>query len=274
MNIYKETFTQFIIGLFVSLRITYWKHFRSKINNTISVNLTKEEKIEIFTYGDIAYTLYTKQPLIWFGDGFEFKTIAQIKKNVKKGDIVFDIGANIGLYSILLSKLVGNTGTVYAFEPNPLTVKYLKKNLTLNNCHNVIVSQIALSDENGKIILKKTVGGGDAFNYIVKSQDADEEKEIIDAVRLDDFIITNKIDRLDFVKMDIEGAELLCINGAKEKMLKILKPIIVTEVFEPWCERFNYTSIELLSLIANLNYKITNYDDHQWLCVPNNPDTE
>lgn len=269
MNVYSRAFGHFLIHLLIAFRVTYWKHIRSKTSKTVIVKLTKKDKIRINTYGDIAYTLYSKQPLIWLGDGFESETILLIKKFVKKGDIVFDIGANIGMYSILLSRIIGNTGKVYAFEPDPTTAYYLNENLRLNNCQNVVVLQIALSEENGKIILNKPDGSGDSFNYISKIEDENQKNKAIEAIRLDDFLIANKIDRIDFVKMDIEGAELLCMKGANEIMLAKLRPVIVTEVFEPWCNRFDYTSFELLKFISQYEYRITNYDDHQWLCYPN-----
>lgn len=268
MNVYSQAFGHFFIHLLIALRVTYWKHIRSKTNKTVNVKLTKEDKIRINTYGDIAYTLYSKQPLIWLGDGFESLTISLIKKYVKKGDIVLDIGANIGMYSILISRIIGHTGKVYAFEPDPTTAYYLKENLRLNNCLNVVVLQLALSEENGKIILNKPEGSGDSFNYISKTETENQSNDSIGAIRLDDFLEANKIGRIDFVKMDIEGAELLCMKGAKEIMLAKLKPVIVTEVFEPWCNRFDYTSFELLSFISRYGYRITNYDDHQWLCCP------
>jgi len=69
-----------------------------------------------------------------------------LKKNVKKGDTVVDIGAHIGYFTIILSDLVGNDGKVIAFEPNPITFSILKKNIETNSLSNVILENLAISD--------------------------------------------------------------------------------------------------------------------------------
>ena len=269
MKNYIILFGQFLINLLIALRTTYWNLIGSKLTKIITVRLSKEDKLRIHSYGDIARSLYSKVPLVWLNRGFEYRTLAKIKENVKLGDTVFDIGANIGMYSIILSKLVGKEGKVYSFEPDPQTAYFLKKNLKLNGCDNVIVSQIALSDENGKVFLKKPEGAGDAFNFISGDKPNTPSDNSVDAVKVDDFINLYKIEKLNFVKIDIEGAELLCMKGGTEVMLAKLKPIIVTEVFEPYCDRFGYLSFDLLKLIHSFGYTLTNYEEHQWYARAN-----
>ena len=82
--------------------------------------------------------------------GYEKIETQVMKDNIKKGDVVIDCGANIGYYSLLFSKLVGDSGKVFAFEPDPTNFSLLQKNLKENNIKNVIALNLAVSDKNEK----------------------------------------------------------------------------------------------------------------------------
>jgi FkbM family methyltransferase len=264
MREYFILFGLFFFNLWAEIRKTFWKFFISKIFKTGNFKLSKQDKIKLYNHGDIALKLYSAQPLTLINRGFEYKTLNIIKSSIKNGDVVLDIGANIGIYSVVLSRLIGSTGKVYAFEPDPITAEFLKKNLELNNCNNVTVIQAALSDENSKIILRKPEGGGDAFNYISKNiENAKSKENIIDSIRLDDFIQENNISKIDFIKIDVEGAELLSFRGAF-KLLSEIKPIIITECYEPYLQRFGHKIIDLVMYLNQFGYDFTNYDEHQW----------
>lgn len=117
---------------------------------------------------------------------------------VKKGDIVIDIGANIGYYSLLASKLVGEEGKVYAFEPEPKNFGLLKRNIELNGARNIIPVQAIVADRagRGKLFLCNHNPGG--HSTVIKSKQFIE----VESVRLNDFLFDK---RCDVVKMDIEG---------------------------------------------------------------------
>lgn len=250
------------------MRRDYW-FIRSKLTKTINLKLTKTDSIKITTKGEIAGVLYAHQHFIKANRGFEYKTIQKMKELVKSDFIILDIGANIGMYSIFLSKLVGENGKVYAFEPDSQTASVLAENLSLNNCKNVEVFQIALSDINGRVSLEKSSEvGGDAFNFIKKEDN--KSSNSIESNRLDDFIVKNNIGKIDFVKIDIEGAELLCLKGAESMLSSANKPIIVFECYEPFLQRFDHRISDIIVYLSKFNYEIINYDEWQWLLVPKN----
>lgn len=146
----------------------------------------------------------------------EFETEI-IKNTIKKGDVVIDLGANIGYYTVLFAKLVGPTGKVYAFEPDPSNFSILKKNITINKYKNVIPINKAVSDKNGilKLFLANSKKGAHStlINYTNRKNHID-----VETITLNKYF-ENYSKQINFIKMDIEGAEFLALKG----MSKILK---------------------------------------------------
>lgn len=114
--------------------------------------------------------------------------IAEVmKKNIKKGDVVVDIGSHIGYFTILMSKLVGEAGKVYAFEPEQKNFELLKKNIEFNKCSNVILNQIAITDYTGKIKLYLTNKSNSGTHSIHDSEGYTYEVQEVDCMTLDDY---------------------------------------------------------------------------------------
>jgi FkbM family methyltransferase len=231
--------------------------------STHRIQIIKNQWFTVKHYGIIAEVLFTEQHLIGTNQAFETKTLDRFSKLVKPNDTVLDIGANIGMFSLLGSRLVGDNGRIIAFEPSRKTFDILNENLKLNNCKNVETVQLALGDTEGSIFLGEVEN--DALNFIDKNQKSGEEVAL---KLLDNYLQENKINKIDFIKIDIEGAEFLCFKGATE-MLKNHRPTIIMECNENWCHRFGYSVFELLNFLSQFDYRFENYDDNQWLCFPN-----
>jgi FkbM family methyltransferase len=133
---------------------------------------------------------------------------------VKESDIVLDAGANCGHLSILFSKLTGKKGIVYAFEPDTYNVERIERNICLNNDlpWNIKIENLLLWDENKWIDFYEAGSVGSSAIWIPDS-DKCVKKE---AVRIDDWVANNNIEKLDFIKMDIEGAEIEALAGCQE----------------------------------------------------------
>lgn len=150
-------------------------------------------------------------------------TTRLFKKTVKEGNIVIDLGANIGYFTLLAANLVGKRGKVYAFEPEPKNYNYLLKNIRLNNYDNVLATQKAVSDKIGRTNLyicehdtgHHTINQYEGIKNYKPNTDNKETFIEIDTVTLDDFL-KNKEKAVDIIKMDIEGAEVLALSGTKE----------------------------------------------------------
>ena len=153
------------------------------------------------------------------GKEFYKPELLAIRKLVKKGDTTIDIGANIGLFSVFLSKEVGSKGKMYAFEPVQETYWRMRENLTLNRCTNAFAYQQAVSNKNGKATMNIFPEGYGAWNTFGKptfGKIVPVATESVKITTLDSFVRDNKIGKVDFLKIDVEGYEHDVLEGAKE----------------------------------------------------------
>ena len=141
-------------------------------------------------------------------DAFE---IELLKKHIKKGDTVLDIGANIGFYATILSDLVGDNGNIHCFEPDVTNFNHLKK--TTASYKNIIINNKAVGPktETIKIYTSKNLN---VDHRTYKPEEFDKEIAI-DAVSIDDYL---KWAKVDFIKMDIQGFEIEAVKGMKETL--------------------------------------------------------
>jgi len=159
-----------------------------------------------------------------YNANYESNTVRMLRENIKKGSIVVDGGANIGFFTLLLSRLVGKDGKVYAFEPDYNNFKILKKNIKINKITNVIVEKKAISDKTG--VDELYICPYDISSHVLYDEGKDYSHNEVKTITLDDYF--KNID-VDFIKLDIDGSEARAINGAKN-VLKKCKLMIVEYV--------------------------------------------
>src|SRR5580704_1635191 len=173
-----------------------------------------------------------------------------LRQYAREGSLCVDVGANLGYFSIFMSRLVGGRGQVIAFEPMPDTVEMLRKNVLVNDLRNVTVVQAAASDVSGSVeffsepsqSMTKTAS---MLNH--RFQGA-AQTTIVPSVRLDDYFAGAS--RLpDFIKIDVEGAEEAVLNGARETLARG-GPVLVVEIHR-WGSP---ESQRVLSLLSELGY--------------------
>ena len=128
---------------------------------------------------------------------------------VKQGNTVFDIGAHIGYYSLILSKLAGDKGQVFAFEPCVQSFRLLQENMRLNKCTNIFPRCAAVLDKTGRTRLYLN-DENIADSRITQIDNANFS--LVPCMRLDDFFL-DYIKKIDFIKMDIQGAEIKALKG-------------------------------------------------------------
>lgn len=154
------------------------------------------------------------------------KIFAQL---IRPGQTVFDLGANNGIHSLLFSKLVGNNGKVYAFEPLASNIEEIKKNCELNNVKNIQTVGSAVGSYDGEV---KFVVGNSNKQGSIKGIGTESGKELsVKLISLRTFIENENI-RPDFIKIDIEGAESESLLGMGD-LIKKLKPIFFVELHTP-----------------------------------------
>jgi FkbM family methyltransferase len=145
--------------------------------------------------------------LCWLGV-YEYKKQSIFSELVEEGSIVFDIGAHVGFYTLLSSELVGSNGKVFAFEPVPDNILYLTKHLQLNQIANVSIIEAAVSEHNGYTYFDE--GRNSLQGYISR-----KGKLLVRTVSLDELYMKGNIPIPKFLKIDVEGAELSVLKGAR-----------------------------------------------------------
>ena len=175
-------------------------------------------------------------------DIFERK-VYEVYDGPKKGEIVIDAGAHIGLFSIRASQLVGPKGLVIAIEPYPDNFNILLRNIKLNSLKNVIPLNVALSNREGRAKLyidKKTTAGHSIIKGIRNS--ISSEFILVPSMTLDSLVKKLNLNRIDFIKIDVEGAEYLLLQGAREVLsnneVRIAMEAMDNENIRKKCTRF------------------------------------
>ena len=153
-----------------------------------------------------------------------------VKKYVHEGDIVVDIGAHVGYYTLLMAQLVGKNGKVYSFEPDPVNFQLLKKSVEINGFENVVLIQKAVSNITDKV--KLFLGDNDsAINRIYDAKLGDAKESIdVESIRIDEYFKEND-ELVNFIKIDSEGSEIKIINGMKQFLSRNQELVMMTEFF-------------------------------------------
>jgi len=173
---------------------------------------------------------------------------------LRAGYAVFDVGANRGSFTLLFSDIVRSNGQVFAFEPVPSTFALLEK--AVAGCSNCEVHNVALGNDSGKVFLH--LPGTDDGQASMRQHNhgswavAQKLHHHECCMTTVDEVAAN-LTRLDFLKCDVEGAELLVLQGARSTLQR-LSPILFLEVFEEWTLAFNYTPAELVGFLRGIGY--------------------
>lgn len=163
---------------------------------------------------------------LFFNVHYSPARVPEIQEVVKEGDTVIDIGANIGYFTILLANLVGPTGKVYAFEPDPSNFSLLQRTIERNGWTQVIAEQKAVSNKTEELLLYQTKSG--ASNSLAPTEHISTVK--VQVVALDDFLSSEH--HISFVKMDMDGSEPLAIQGMA-RLIQQSPNIHVLAEYEP-----------------------------------------
>ena len=185
-------------------------------------------------------------------------------KFIKKGDVAIDCGANIGFYTNFMRSIVGNEGFVHAFEPVPSTFKKLsantKKYISINN---YTLNNLGLYKkiDNLTAYIPDSIDGHASINNHISEWKADSIEEVsIKLTTLDTYFSEKKLKKIDFIKMDIEGAEIEALRGGKQTLSEHL-PTLHLEVNSRLLKNFKQNPADLLDFLKTIGYKIFYYYD-------------
>lgn len=153
----------------------------------------------------------------WLGS-YEFHKQREIASAVRPGMVCFDIGANVGFYTLLLSALAGPQGSIFAFEPAPRNCVFLRRHLAMNSCSNVSVREMALADFDGFASFDPDLG-------VSEGHLSESGSLRIKCACIDTLIANGEIAPPGLIKMDVEGAEAKVLQGGSETIARY-KPAI------------------------------------------------
>ncbi len=237
-------------GLMIA-RVKIGKYYPIKIILNFALSFFKRTHVEIDGYkmsldknDSLCLSIFKK---------FEPEETDFVKHIIKQGYTVLDIGANIGYYTLMFSKLVGPNGKIYAFEPDPENFAILKENIASNKIANVIAEQKAVSDKSGPIRLFKAKANlADHRIY-----DPGDKRDTVDiqSVSIDDYF-NGMNEEIDFIKMDIEGAEGGALKGMEQLLKRHHEIKLMTEFYPSGLRQFGICADSYLSLLAAYGFEI------------------
>jgi len=170
------------------------------------------------------FRLLAVVPMRFLKGSYEPERTEAFINTVKNGHIVYDIGAHMGYYTLIASRLVGPLGKVFAFEPHPYNLRILRRHLELNGLTNCVIIPAAVSDQTGKA--RFSFGTGTGTGHLADSGEIE-----VETVRIDDLMARGELLPPNVIKIDVEGAEIKVLNGAYNT-IRTYRPFIFMEIHD------------------------------------------
>ncbi len=205
--------------------------------------------------------------------GYERRELCRVASILKPGMRVVDVGANVGLYSILAAKIVGVSGKVWAFEPSSESIKRLVRNLVLNRVAGVELARLALADiEDGFVSLRRDPGYRDGDRYLATRSRPNSampavpgdigDDESVPVTTLDRYLCVKKSSSpIDFVKIDVEGAEFAVFRGAEETLRKNERIVVMFECTPQGCRLAGHEQKDVFRFLMAMGLRVYCVDE-------------
>jgi FkbM family methyltransferase len=192
---------------------------------------------------------------------YEPGVVQGLEELIRPGWTAVDVGANIGYFTLLMANRVGPQGKVIAFEPLAENFRILQENIQLNGHTNVVAENLALMSRTERIELRSATPGAITWVASVRiDQNSAVESQSVEAVTLDEYVQKKGIAKVDFLKIDVEGAEASVLEGATN-VLNRDKPILLIEMHE--LDRFKDEHPAILKL-RDHNYHLRSLGVREW----------
>lgn len=209
---------------------------------------------------------------VHFFGTYEPEVRTEIRRHLKPGAVAIDVGANVGWHTLLMAARAGATGRVYAFEPNDSTRRRLVSAVEANDLRQVTVDGRGVADRVGTSGFQAPLAGHvwDGTGRLTpepaqdrregrERQEGQERREgqttAIDCTTLDAFVAERRIDRLAFVKIDVEGWELSVLRGAR-RVLSTLRPVVVFEYDPAYVSRSGGAAEDVMRCWSDADYEL------------------
>ncbi len=168
---------------------------------------------------------------------FEVDVCNYVRRFLRPGMTFFDIGANLGLYTIIAGNILRENGKVHSFEPSQREFKRLKRNVSLNRLSNVVLNRMAVLDRETEVKLSVCDDARAAYNSLCAithpgAINSFIRQETVQSTTIDAYLQQNDVKRVNLIKMDIEGAEILALRGGANLLKQRHSPVVIFECAE------------------------------------------
>lgn len=247
----------------LSVKVKKWPGSIVILNLVRRVFIRKAISVRVDDFdGNLSMNLrldeHMQSQIFWYG-AYSRDILLVIKNLLKPGMVVVDAGANVGEITLVSAKQVGTLGHVYAFEPLVETAEKLSRNVQLNEFQNVHIQRCGLAENSGFGSIYRSSSRfddgsvHDGLATLYPSSLRNSKVGEIELVSLDDFCVRTGIEKLNLVKIDIEGAELSALKGAVQSLRKF-NPFLIIEVQGPTARQAGYEPRDILSFLRPMGY--------------------
>jgi FkbM family methyltransferase len=217
------------------------KGFRMKLD------LWDEEQLKVYFYGH-------------YHERYEADLVARL---LNINEVFWDIGANIGYFSLVAATALQNTGQVVAFEPGDSAYARLTENISLNPFTNLKTYQVAAGDAEGEAVLYLSGDIADSSANLYTPGDAQTRRQVCRLVTLDNFFREQDLAPPQLIKMDVEGAELAALRGA-EKIIADARPLLLLEMEEKNLLAAGASKAAIQTFLKGLGYRAAFLRKGRW----------
>jgi FkbM family methyltransferase len=189
-----------------------------------------------------------------YSNNYETNNISYLSLLVENNWNVLDLGANVGVYTVILSRLVGENGCVVSFEPTKSIFKHLKNSIKWNNVRNVRLENKAVGKTEMEMMFYFKLESGSVSNSLISYKENEGKSYKVDVVSLDNYKKTNDL-KFDFIKLDVEGSEIDVLKGASS-VIKNDRPILLIAVHPLIIQENKQNHSEIFEILESFNYSI------------------
>ena len=216
----------------------YNQRFPKKIFNSRLMMVNPEDHIQ--------------RQLFWYGK-YEDEAMRYLEKIITPKSVVFDVGANVGYFSLVSSKLAYE-GIVHAFEPVAIIREQLLENIAINRVNNVFVHPYAVSNKSVKGAMEIASRQNIGMSRLIAPADGHSTEEKVEVIALDEWVKTNEITIVDLVKIDAEGSEFNILDGMRNLLLE-MRPVLLLEIVTGQLALYGANAVMIYELLHNYKYK-------------------
>lgn len=199
---------------------------------------------------------------------------AFFRDNLKPGDVFVDVGAHVGYFTLLAAQRVSTLGTVLSIEPNPLAVEKLRRHVERSRLSNVLVAHTACADSYGQVRLYLHTESNSSMASLSARNATSGSAVDVRCTTVDDLCRERGLDRVNLVKIDVEGTELAVLRGMR-RLLREVRPVIVLELEPHLLAAFETTKASVLGFLADHDYGVAPLGGHSnYVCRPRSPKAE